>query len=401
MPTEPPPQPPRPTPPPRGFAIKELEGRLERAQRLMAGERLDALLLTTPAEVRYFSGFLTEFWQSPTRPWFLLVPAYGAPVVVIPEIGVPLMARTWIRDIRSWPAPRPADEGVGLLADLLAETGGRRIGVPMGHGTTLRMPLADFGRLKDALPAAACVDATPVVRALRMVKSEAEIAKIAFACRAASDAFAGIGRIALPGRPLAEVFRRFRMALIGAGADDVPYLAGAAAPGGYADVISPPDERPLAQGDVLMLDTGATHDGYFCDFDRNFSLGPPDAATARAHATLWRATEAGLAAARPGATAAEVFRAMRRVIADAGHDCGNVGRLGHGLGMQLTEWPSLMGGDDTVLAPGMVLTLEPGLEIAPGRGLVHEEDIVIRDGPPELLTVRTPPELPVLAPGSV
>ena len=382
--------------PPRGFPPEEFAARLERAQRLMSADDLDALLLTTPPEVRYFSGFLTEFWQSPTRPWFLVVPARGRPVAVIPEVGAPLMARTWVNDIRTWPAPRPADDGLTLLADALRETGGRRIGVPMGPETTLRMPLADYARLARALPKAAFVDATPLIRTLRMVKSEAEIAKIAAICRIASSAFAEVPRIARPGQPLSEVFRRFRIALLAAGADDVPYLAGAAASGGYGDVISPADDRPLAPGDVLMLDTGATRDGYFCDFDRNFSLGAPDPATARAHDVLWQATEAGLTAARPGAAARDVSHAMATVIADAGYAGGTVGRLGHGLGMQLTEWPSLADFDHTPLAPGMVLTLEPGLEIAPGRGMVHEEDIVVRDGPPELLTARAPAELPAL-----
>ena len=65
------------TVPPRGFSVAEFRGRTERAQHLMAAEDLDALLLTTAPEVRYFSGFLTRFWESPTRPWFLIVPAFG------------------------------------------------------------------------------------------------------------------------------------------------------------------------------------------------------------------------------------------------------------------------------------------------------------------------------------
>ncbi|MCB1359379.1 MAG: M24 family metallopeptidase, partial [Maritimibacter sp.] len=73
------------------------------------------------------------------------------------------------------------------------------------------------------------------------------------------------------------------------------------------------------------------------------------------------------------------------------------GRLGHGLGLSLTEWPSLSALDRTPLREGMVLTLEPGVEIAPGRIMVHEENIVLRAGGPELLSSRTPPELPEIA----
>jgi Xaa-Pro aminopeptidase len=369
--------------PPRGFSDAEYESRVTRAQELMAARDIDVLLLTTEPEVRYFSGFLTQFWQSPTRPWFLLVPASGKPVAVIPEIGAPLMARTWIDDVRSWPAPRPDDDGVSLLAETVAELGAAsgRVGVLMGPETLLRMPLADYARLQGAVPHATFCDATDVLRTLRMVKSEAEIAKIAHVCGLASDAFEALGT----------------RVEVGQGADDVPYLVGASDRGGYADVISPPGENPLTPGDVLMLDTGALHDGYHCDFDRNFAIGQADDDARRAYATLHAATDAGLAACRPGATCADLYHAMRDTIAKNGYPVGNVGRLGHGLGMQLTEWPSNTASDTTELVAGMVLTLEPGLEIAPGRGMVHEENLVVREDGPQLLSRRAPPELPVVA----
>lgn len=384
--------------PPRGFPTAEFEARLERAQALMRTGGFDALLLTTEPEVRWFSGFHTLFWQSPTRPWFLVVPRAGRPAAVVPEIGAPVMARTWIDDIRSWPSPRPEDDGVGLLAEALRELAGPRgrVGLPMGPETVLRMPLADFRRLQASLPDVGWDDATALIRALRRIKSEREIAKIAHVCRIASDGFEALPQWVGEGQTLVEVFRGFRRDLIGRGADDVPYLVGAGAPGGYDDVISPPGERPLAAGDLLMMDTGATFDGYWCDFDRNLAIGRADAEAARAYGTLWRATEAGLAAARPGATCAAVFRAMQAVIEAAGCRAGNLGRMGHGLGMQLTEPPSNAAWDDTVLEPGMVLTLEPGLAFAPGRGQVHEENLVVREDGAELLSRRAPPELPVI-----
>jgi Xaa-Pro aminopeptidase len=146
----------------------------------------------------------------------------------------------------------------------------------------------------------------------------------------------------------------------------------------------------------MIIDTGITFDGYFCDFDRNWAIGHADDASRRAYDTLYRATDAGLAAAVPGATSADLFRAMRDVIVAEGYECGNVGRLGHGLGMQLTEWPSHAPHDETVLEPGMVLTLEPGLAIGPGRTMVHEENLVIGTDGAELLTRRAPPELPII-----
>ncbi len=382
----------------RGFAEAEYRARTARAQRAMAEAGIDALLLTTEADLRYFTGFLTRFWESPTRPWFLVVPVAGDPVAVIPAIGAALMRATWLRDIRSWRAPDYADDGVSLLAEALGELvpRGGAIGVPSGGETHLRMPLNDWRALRARTSARAFRDDGGVMRQLRMVKSEAEIAKIRASCAIAGRAFARVPQIARPGVPLAQVFRDFQRLCLEEGADWVPYLAGGAAPGGYPDVISPATERALAAGDVLMLDTGLVLDGYFCDFDRNFSVGPAAPELLRAHDRLIEATAAAFDLARPGTTAAELFAAMdRRLTGGAGGS--DAGRLGHGLGMQLTEPPSLIAADQTVLAPGMVLTLEPGIECAPGRWLVHEEDIVICENGAEWLSdpARHLTELPL------
>ncbi|WP_319024832.1 M24 family metallopeptidase [Nisaea sediminum] len=382
----------------RGFPAAEFGARLERAQRQMAAAGLDLLLLTTEPDVRYFSGFLTQFWQSPTRPWFLLVPAEGKPVAVIPGIGAPAMERTWIEDIRTWASPNPADEGLSLLAETVRELAGEapRIGIPSGPETHLRLPLAEYDRLRGLLGGATFRDDAGIVRALRIVKSEAEIAKIGTACEIVSGVFEDWSGWLAPGMSEREIFRRFKIACLEAGADDVSYLVGGAGPDGYGDIISPPSEREVQDGDVLILDTGTLYDGYFCDFDRNYAIGVPSDAVARAYRTVFAATEAGLEAARPGATCADLFNAMAGVLSADGAGAGNVGRIGHGLGTVLTEWPSITASDRTELVPGMVLTLEPGLEYAPGLMMVHEENIVIRDGGAELLTRRAPRDIPVV-----
>ncbi|MCG6560309.1 Xaa-Pro peptidase family protein [Ruegeria sp. 1NDH52C] len=384
--------------PMRGFAAAEFEARTARAQDRMAAQGLDGLLLMTEPELRYFSGFHTLFWQSPTRPWFLFVPASGKPIAVIPEIGAELMRRGWLDDVRTWPAPQPQDDGISLLTELLSPLAARgaRLGVMKGHETLLRMPLGDWERLISALPGLEIADATGLVQGLRMVKTPAEIEKLAHICAIGSAAFEAVPGFVSEGMPLDAVFREFRRAAIGLGADDAPYVVGAADQGGYADVISPPSQRPLRAGDVLMLDTGCTWDGYFCDFDRNWAIGRADDAARRAYDVLWRATQAGIDAARPGATCRDLFGAMSAVIAELDDSGGDIGRLGHGLGMQLTEQPSHAAFDTTVLQENMVLTIEPSLSYGNGLMMVHEENIVVTDGPARLLTNRAAPELVIL-----
>ena len=387
-----------PTAPERGFPDAEFKARTHAAQVQMTQLDLEGMLVMSEPEVRYFTGFQTLFWQSPTRPWFVFVPAQGKPVAIIPEIGAALMRSCWVEDIRSWSAPAPSDDGISLLHDLLSPIAARggRIGLPKGHETALRMPLGDWERLLAGLPGLQIVDATGVVQGLRMIKSELEIEKLGHICAIGSACFEQVPEFVEAGQPLDGVFRAFKQRALGLGADDVRYLVGAAAQGGYADVISPPTDRPLQKGDVLMMDTGCVWDGYFCDFDRNWAIGSAGDEARRAYDVLWRATEAGLAAAKPGNTCRDLFQAMAEVIAELDDSGGDIGRLGHGLGMQLTEQPSHAAFDETVLAENMVLTLEPSLSYGAGLMMVHEEDIVVRADGAELLTTRATDQLPIL-----
>lgn len=372
------------------FPRAEYEARIERAQRLMHAADLPVILLTSEPEIRYFTGFRTLFWQSPTRPWFVVLPQSGRPIAIIPEIGAALMRGSDIADIRTWPAPTPDDDGISLLADQLNTY--QVIGLMMGHETHLRMPLGDFWKLQDRLKAE-WRDATPIIRALRMIKSEAEIALITDICAIASRCFEALPQTVHIGQPLNEVFQNFKMALLGAGAEDVPYLVGGAGTPSYQDVIAPPSSKPLIKGDVLMLDTGASKAGYFCDFDRNYSLGAPSDDLRKAYESLWRATRAGLQQVRPGMPACKLYQ----IIAEAlGAPNSDVGRFGHGLGMQLTEWPSLASWDQTTLEENMVITLEPSIAVRGGGILVTEENIVIRGGECTVLSTVAREDIPVI-----
>ena len=385
--------------PTRGFSQTEFRERTERFQRAMATEGIQVALLTTEPEVRYFSGFHTQFWMSPTRPWFLVIPARGKPIAVIPQIGLAGMETTWIDDIRSWPSPRPDDDGLTLLEQVLREAlsgPSAKIGIPLGHESHLRMPAGDFLTLRDRLSAFEWCDVRGLLRAQMVIKSEAEIDKIRYICGVTSDAFEALPQYARTGMSEREICKALQLDILRRGGDATPYLIGASGPDGYDNIIMGPTDRVVGAGDVLVIDTGATFDGYFCDFDRNFAFEHASDDVLEAYRTVYAATDAGFAFARPGVTASELCAVMWAVM-EAGGALGNtVGRLGHGLGMQLTEWPSNMNGDNTVLAPGMVLTLEPGMVFAPGRLMVHEENIVIRDGGAEYLSRRAPQEMTVI-----
>ncbi len=384
--------------PQRGFPQSEFEHRAQKAQRIMNEEKLDAILLTTEPNVRYFSGFLTQFWQSPTRPWFLVVPREGDLIAVIPEIGRAGMESTWVNDIRTWASPCPEDDGITLLAQALSEVTMRfgRIGMTLGQESHLRMPANNFKQMTEKISPTEIVDVALHLHSLKKIKSEAEILKIEHICQITSGAFENLPSQIRIGETQRQICLKLRQDILERGGDNSPYLIAGSGFGGYDNIIMGPTESVLENGHVLIIDTGSTFDGYFCDFDRNFAFGKIPEETHRAYETVYCATDVGIETARPGKTTTDVWEAMWSVLEKGGALGNSVGRMGHGLGMELTEWPSVMPGDDTLLEPGMVLTIEPGMSFAPGKEMVHEENILITEEGVRILTRRAPAEMPII-----
>ncbi len=366
----------------------------------MTRDRLDALLVTAETNVEYLSGFTTQFaWNTPARPWYFLLHRNGRGVAVIPEIGESnWRATSWVDDIRTWPSPRPENEGLDLVADAISRVRRRfgRVGVELGAESRLGYPVADFLRLRRLVRPVAMADGSGLMRELRLVKSKAEVDRIRHICRIASDTFDALPGFFRVGDTESELVRKFQSDILLRGADKTPYTAIGSGRGGYTSIIAGPTERQIVAGDVFLIDTGSRYGGYFCDFDRNYAVGRVGDRVRRIHDILFRATDAGIAAARPGNTAADVFAAQAKVIEDAGITLGNVGRFGHGLGKILTEPPSNKPGDATVLEPGVVLTIEPNALYGKGKVLVHEENIVVTRDEPELLSRRAPREMVVI-----
>ena len=192
------------TAPPRGFETAEFASRCAKAQRAMVAHDIGALLLTSEADLRYFTGFMTQFWQSPTRPWFVLIPAMGKPVAIIPSIGVPLMRDCYIGDLQSWASPAAEDDGISLLATVIRDHLGAsgRLGMMMGRETAIRMPLRDLQALQSRLDRIEFCDVTAAIQHIRMIKSPAEQAKLAHICQIVSAVFADLPQWAHAGMPL-------------------------------------------------------------------------------------------------------------------------------------------------------------------------------------------------------
>ena len=316
----------------------------------------------------------------------------------MPSIGVHLLQKTWSGEIRSWESPNVSDEGISLLQDILSEflPKNGRVGLPSGPETLLRMPLVYFNQLRSYLDKLHFVSDCDIVKKLRLIKSESEVKKISQAAAIAGRAFSRINEVAGSGVQLSKVFRDFQALCLDEGADWVSYLAGASEQGGYSDVISPAKDAPLVAGDVLMLDTGVVYDGYFCDYNRNFAVTEISNRLSSSWDRLQEATEAGKNMLIPGNTAKQVFFAMNAILQEGKKRKNSSGRLGHGLGMQLTEWPSFSKYDETILQEGMVVTLEPIIDIDGEKILVHEDNFLITANGPEQISPQCNSTIPVI-----
>ena len=381
-----------------GFLTAEFEERMDRAKNIMFDHKLDALVLTAPSNFRYFTGFDSQFWESPTRPWFLIVPIVAPPIAVVPEIGALEVQQTWVKNIQSWPAPQPSDDGITLLSAAIQNLPFRfsRIGMEFGREQSLRMPIVEMQKLLSNLQGIEVVNGSPALWEIRMVKTSAEISRIKHICNIVSDAYSTVPQIITIGDSERDARRKLVIEILKRGADSVPFLPAVSGHGGISQIVCGPSDRILESGDILFFDTGSTFDGYFCDFDRNYAIDRVPDEVHRAYEIVWKATNAGIEAAVPGISAEELHQKIALKLEGGGSLNNNAGRFGHGFGLQLTEPPSNMPGDNTVIKPNMVITIEPCLEYAPGKLMVHEENILITSDGPELLTRRAPQELPII-----
>ncbi len=384
--------------PSRGFDISEYENRLDSIQRLMHSQKMDAILLTTQVDIEYYTGFKTQFFQSPTRPWYVVIPSDNKPKAIIPTIGESGMRQTWLDDIRTWTSPNPKDDGISLLLATIKSLTSKYkcLGVPKSQESTLRMPLDDYEGLINSLSGIEIKDANKILRQVRVVKSSAEIDKIRHICQLTSQGFIELIDLLKAGDSERENCQRFKQCLLALGVDDSPYIVAGSGKDGYGSIIMGPGDKIIEEGDLFIIDTGSVFDSYFCDFDRNFAFGHICDEVKKAYKVVFDATDAGFSAAQVGNTTSDVFHAMNDVLQKGGALGNSVGRLGHGLGLQLTEWPSNTATDNTTLRPGVILTLEPGMAYLPGKEMVHEENIVITESGPEWLTKRASEELPII-----
>ncbi len=267
---------------------------------------------------------------------------------------------------------RTAQHGASLAQDVaqaVQAMGGDRWGFD-----AVALSFDIYQRLLE--PGVPLVPTRGIVLALRMVKDEEEIAKLRRACSIAADALEeAIDRVR-PGikeRDLA-LWLEVRMREMGAEGPAFPFIVASGPRGSLPHATA--GDREFQAGDMVTFDVGCRYFGYHSDITRTVAVGTPQAELQRVYQVVRAAQEAGIAAVRPGAQARDVDAAARQVIAKAGYGERFGHGTGHGVGLEIHEWPQISSRSDDTLEPGMVLTVEPGIYL-PGVGGVRIEDTVL------------------------
>ena len=380
--------------------MADAQARLERMQRELHGLGVDAMLVLAPANTYYLSAFHAVTYSRP-----IAVIVSDDPVLIIPELEeAHAREHSVIPRIRTY-----SDLGLGgldgkstfqlamdLCVDVLRELElqGRRIGF---EPTSLTVDGHVYLRGAWGAP---LIPAKGAVERLRMVKDPDELRSIRIGCELAEHGMRVEVDATRPGATEISIMARGNAAMLEESARRHPdrQTTAMSRPVSGAKAVLPhsiPSGKPIERGDVVIHGTGCLVDAYYSEDERTMFVGPPTPEQARLFEVMRRAQQAAIDAIRPGISCREIDRAARSVIEAASHGKQFTHRTGHGIGIDVHEAPYFSASDETVLQPGMVMSVEPGIYVDGVGGFRHSDTIVVTETGCDVIT-KFPKTLPDL-----
>lgn len=369
------------------ITVEERESRLELARELMKQYKIDAIVITTGSSLQYFTA---ARWGQSERLFAYVLPAAAAPFVVCPHFERDrlneLLTDFPERETVIMYLWQENEDPFDYVRKGLAESG-----VTTGAlGIEEHTQYAFANAIGRACPALKIVSATPVTAGCRSHKSPAEIALLRLANAITIDVYKAAYLSCGPGdtnQHFADVVAKAYARCGVNGNASCQVGENSAVPHG---TLRP---QTIRENEMVLIDDGCTVEGYTSDISRSFVYGKPSDFQREIFEIVHNAQSAALAAARPGVEMQAVDAAARGVITTAGYGPGFTHfthRVGHGIGLDMHEWPYLVGGNTQKLAAGMVFSDEPGIYLPGQFGVRLEDDMLITDKGAELLTAQSP-----------
>lgn len=356
--------------------------RLSRLKQYMEEQGYSAAAVNAGPTLTYLTGLHFHLME---RPVVMVFSRDHEPTIIVPELELakldhlhfPFRVYAYGENPAGWTATFTE-----ALKDL--HLAGRKVGVE-----PRQLRLLEYQYLTSACEGAQLVDGSSLFSALRAKKDAEEISNMRQAVKIAEDALtATLAKVKI-GTTEKDIAGELFLQLISHGSDiALPFSPIVAAGPNGANPHAQPSDRPLAAGDLLIVDWGASFHGYASDLTRTFAVGDINPLAQKIHATVQAANSAARAAGRPGVPCAEVDLAARRVIEEAGFGANFTHRTGHGIGMECHEEPYIRGDNHQLLEAGMAYTIEPGIYLAGINGVRIEDDVVVTaDGSESLSTL--------------
>jgi Xaa-Pro dipeptidase len=329
----------------------------------MAQNGLEAAYVTRPVSIAYFTGFQAD----PHERLMALAVRPDRATLIVPALEQDNAAENSEHaEVLGW---RDGEDPYALVREALEKCA--RLGVEKEH---LSVQAAET--LRETIGAHEFVDIACEIRRLRRIKSSTELDKLARACVITDAVTDEVMQRMVAGQSELSVAVAVGAAIAAYGATPSFETLVQSGPNS-ALPHHRPSARALKAGDLVLLDFGAAFEGYRADTTRMAVVGEPNARQLEIHKLVLEAHDAAIGAVRPGVTTGDVDSAARNVIEAAGLGERFFHRIGHGLGLEAHEDPSLDPGSDTVLEAGMVFTIEPGIYIPLWGGVRIEDNLIV------------------------
>ena len=379
------------------FPKEEFEDRYARTRALMAERGIDALFITERLNYTYFSGHRS--CQNPIdkiRSYMFILPKDDEPTLItMPFEVMQIEQTTYIENIQTIGGLTGHPE---FIIEVLksAGLGKARIGAELGREQYLGTNLQAMQQIMGGLPEAEFVDASGILLDVRVIKSPREIEYIRAASRITTEAEQEVFAEIHAGMTENEMAVKLRARLCAKGAEELTELCIVSGPSTGGICLLPTD-RKVEKGDALVFDCGISYRGYCCDVARTVSVGEPSAELSEFYEWMMRLRRECDETLRPGKSPRDLTAVVEKHLAERGLDTMGVGRVGHGVGIETTEYPSLAAFEDIAFEKGMVFACNPNF--ANHLGLINAEDNwAVTDGDPDPLSEPIAPmQIPTVA----